>query len=376
MPKSTLPGIALEVKSAEDGKSGEVLIYDTIGENFWTGEGVTAKSVAAALKPLAKSHDIDVRINSTGGDLFHGLAIYNQLNRHKANIRVHVEGIAASAASVIAMAGDEINIAENAMLMIHNPWTLAMGEAVELRETADLLDKWRDQITGIYSDRSGMAKEEIVKLLDAETWMTAEEAVEKGFATEITPNKTTVAASADVSLFRNVPTWAKEIINNAKENPMATEEKPSETATETPVAPVEQAKPVEAPVQSTATTQAVNAADILAAERKRVGDIFAACNLAGCPQLADQFIQEGASVALVQSALKVAMVLSNKPVGDTPSGDAPSQADENAKYKAEYKANQYIAKSMSEADYIATRRIDDEIDTLVAGSNKKTDAAK
>lgn len=154
-------------------------IYDEIG-----GFGVSAIELVNELKNLEGVDEITLRLNSPGGSIIEGTAIYNALKNHGAKIIVMIDGLAASMASVIAMAGDEIQIAENAYLMIHNPWTMAVGDAEELRKSADLLDKMRENLVNAYS-RSGMDREKIIELMDAETWMTASEALENGFVDSI-----------------------------------------------------------------------------------------------------------------------------------------------------------------------------------------------
>lgn len=157
----------------------EISIYDEIGA--W---GVTAKDFIAELKAL-DAGTIKVSINSPGGSVFDALAMFNALRQHPASIEVTVMGVAASAASLIAMAGDKIIMPANAFMMIHNPLNFAYGNAEELREMADVLDKIGASLVAIYVKRTGMAEEEVKALLDAETWLNADEAVAKGFADEV-----------------------------------------------------------------------------------------------------------------------------------------------------------------------------------------------
>lgn len=177
MPKS------IQVRAAGERRA-EVLIHETIGEN-WYGDGLTAKRFARDLKALGEIDQILVRINSPGGAVFDGIAIYNTLKAHGATIEVFVEGLAASIASVIAMAGHTIRVGHGAMFMVHNPWTIAMGDADDMREVADMLDKVGESLIDIYHTRTGLEVAELRKLLDAETWLTAAEAVEKNFADEV-----------------------------------------------------------------------------------------------------------------------------------------------------------------------------------------------
>jgi ATP-dependent Clp protease protease subunit len=181
----------------------EILLYDVIGQDFWTGDGVTAKKFAQQLATLGPVSRILLRINSPGGDVFDGTAIYNLLKTHGAKIDVVVDGIAASAASVVAMAGDKITMAENAMMMVHNPWTIAVGNSTDMRKVADMLDKVGEAMRASYA-RTGLKDSELAALLDAETWLTAKDAVAQGFADEI-GEPAAVHASFDLSQFKNTP---------------------------------------------------------------------------------------------------------------------------------------------------------------------------
>lgn len=163
-----------------------ISILDVIGEDFW-GEGVTAKRIAAALRSIG-DRDVVVNINSPGGDVFEGLAIYNLLREHEGRVTVKVLGLAASAASVIAMAGDDVQIARAGFLMIHNTWVFAAGDRNALREAADMLEPFDGALADIYAARSGADEGEIKVMLDKETWLGGAEAVERGFADGFLPS--------------------------------------------------------------------------------------------------------------------------------------------------------------------------------------------
>lgn len=177
-------------------KRAELLLYGDISDSSWFGDEVTPKQFKADLDALGDVAELDIYINSGGGDVFAGFAIYNMLKRHAAKKTVYVDGLAASIASVIAMAGDRIIMPENAMLMIHNAWTIAMGNKAKLRKIADEMDKIDGSLAGIYTARTGKPEADIVALLDAETWFTAQEAVDAGLADEIEAKKK-LAASVD-----------------------------------------------------------------------------------------------------------------------------------------------------------------------------------
>jgi ATP-dependent Clp endopeptidase proteolytic subunit ClpP len=196
----------------------EIWIYEYIGEDFWTG-GVTAKNFQKDLDAI-KAKQIDLHINSPGGDVFDGVTIYNLLKQHPANVTTYIDGLAASIASVVALAGDKVYMAENALYMIHNPWGFAMGDANDMRKTADVLDKVRGSMMTTYVSASGKTEEEIIPLLDAETWMDAEEAKEFGFVDEITEKMDLAACSKFLPVmsklkFKNVP----QAFSGAKEMP-------------------------------------------------------------------------------------------------------------------------------------------------------------
>lgn len=167
--------------AAAAGDDTTITMFEVIGEDWWTGGGVTAKRVSAALRSIG-DRDVTVKINSPGGDMFEGIAIYNLLRAHPAKVTVEVLGWAASAASIIAMAGDEIRMGLGTFMMVHNAWGVVIGNRHDMREAADLFDGFDGAIVDIYEARTGMKRAEIVKLMDAETFMGPSEAVKHGFA--------------------------------------------------------------------------------------------------------------------------------------------------------------------------------------------------
>ena len=158
-----------------------ISMFEVIGEDWWSGGGVTAKRISAALRSIGEK-DVTVKINSPGGDMFEGIAIYNMLRAHKAKVTIEVLGWAASAASIIAMAGDEIRMGLGTFMMVHNAWGVVIGNRHDMREGATLFDGFDSAIADIYEARTGMKRGEIVKLMDAETFMGPSEAVKNGFA--------------------------------------------------------------------------------------------------------------------------------------------------------------------------------------------------
>lgn len=195
LPKSRfrfeLSALALErwtptVQAAAADPATSITIYDQIGEDWWTGEGTTAKRISGALRAIGDNH-ATVYINSPGGDVFEGLAIYNLLREHKAGVTVKVVGVAASAAAIIAMAGSRVEVGRAGFLMIHNSWTVAAGNRHDFREAADWLEPFDKTQADIFAAKTGDSPESIAKMLDAETWMGGQEAVDLGFADGLLP---------------------------------------------------------------------------------------------------------------------------------------------------------------------------------------------
>lgn len=161
----------------------EIYIYDEIG--YW---GVTARQFVNDLKALGDVTHINLHINSPGGDVFDGIAIFNALKHHGASITVHIDGLAASMASVIAMVGNPVIMPENTMMMIHKPWGFAGGDANDMRDYAELLDKVESVLIPAYAEKTGKSPDEIAAMLEDETWMDGKECVAMGFADQVTPS--------------------------------------------------------------------------------------------------------------------------------------------------------------------------------------------
>lgn len=174
------------IRAATDEEADErtISVYDVIGYDWWTGEGVTAKRVAAALRNLGAG-PVTVNVNSPGGDMFEGLAIYNLLREHKGEVTVKVLGLAASAASIIAMAGDNIQIARAGFFMVHNGWVMVAGNRHDLREIADWMEPFDAAMADIYVSRTGKDLAEIQRQMDGETWIGGSQAIDQGYADEL-----------------------------------------------------------------------------------------------------------------------------------------------------------------------------------------------
>ncbi|MGS8178516.1 ClpP-like prohead protease/major capsid protein fusion protein [Pseudomonas aeruginosa] len=228
----------------------EILLYDEIG--VW---GITAQQFARELKALGDLSLISLRIHSPGGDVFEGTAIYNLLKNHPARVEAHVDGLAASMASVIAMAADTLYMPENAMMMVHRPWGIQGGEADDMRRYADLLEKIEGTMVAAYMAKTGKSEEDIKALLKAETWMDGREAVEAGFADQLTEPLAAAAqlTSKRMKEFAHMPEALKALMQPRASTPAAAAPTPS------PAAPTSQPAPA-APDEAAVRAQ-INAAE-------------------------------------------------------------------------------------------------------------------
>ena len=277
----------------------EVLIYDEIG-----AYGVTAKGFLAELGALPGDAAIDLRLNSPGGSVFDAVAIYNALKRHAGEITVWIDGIAASAASYIAMAGDIIVMPENAFLMIHDPSGMVMGTAGDMRAMAEALEKIGASLNKGYAAKSGKSEKDIAALMAAETWFDAADALDMGFAdTMSVPVR--IAASFDVSQFQNTPPEIIEAVKPA--------DKSEVSAKATPF-PAQAQKPDPVPDPISIRAEAMTYA-------KTVVDL---CRLAGQPQMAASFLTAETSLDSIHKALIDAKAANEPDISSTHPQPGPS----------------------------------------------------
>lgn len=199
----------------------EIFIYgDIVSENWrWSEDETSAVSFRDALAALGDVEEIDLRINSGGGDVFEATAIYNMIKRHKAAVTAHIDGLAASAASVIAMAADRVVMPANAMLMIHNAWSIFMGDHIAMKKFAEDLEKINESVKRSYLDKNEeLDANELTALMDAETWLSADEALEMGLADEVIA-AVQVAASItkdQLARYENAPSTLKKDVEEQK----------------------------------------------------------------------------------------------------------------------------------------------------------------
>jgi len=276
----------------------EISIYEEIG-----AFGVSAKDFLAELRGIRDAAYITVRINSPGGSVFDGIAIYNALKRYPARVTIIVDGIAASIASVIICAGDEIIMPENAMLMLHEPSAVVAGTADDLLSMAAALEKMRISLVSAYRGKSGLPDTEIKQLLANETWLSAQEALDFGFADRIeAPVK--MAAHFDLTRFHNAPENLTALPTPEKEFPMSKKHDNPIDKAKTPEVPKNQ--PIEE-TPSGDTAQVIDLDAVRASERKAtlsyVNEINELCALAGQTDLATGFIAKAMPIAQVRKTL-------------------------------------------------------------------------
>jgi len=257
----------------------EISIYDEIG-----AYGVSAKAFLADLGKLPGKAPLTLRLNSPGGSVFDAVAIYNALQRHAGTVTVSIDGIAASAASYIAMAGDEIIMPENAFLMIHDPSGMVMGTAADMRAMAEALDKIGGSLLRGYAAKSGKAEKDIAKMMAKETWLDATEALDMGFADTMS-EPVRIAASFDVSRFRNAPPEIVEAVKAAAAPVVVTAEPEPDSVPEAKVVP----DPYPDAIRTEAMTYAKTVVDL--------------CRLAGQPRMAASFLTAETSLEDIRKAL-------------------------------------------------------------------------
>lgn len=305
-----------EFVAAKGDTPAEVLIYDYIG-----AYGVTAVDFDAALKALGPQANLNMRVNSPGGETTTAASIYNMLQRYKAKnnttLTVIIDGLAASSASWIAMLGDEIIMPENTLMMIHDPSGVVVGSAKEMRAIAAVLDRIKQGMVSAYVTKSGKTPIEVATIMSEETWYSAEEAVAEGFADRV-DNPIDIAASFDLSRFKNPPdapvVGSSAPVSAAKEDGHMTTKpnQQAETAAEmearirAEIAAEAPPAASAAPAPAAAETPEAMEARIRASIAGTNAEISSLCTIAGKPELAASFIAANKSVADVRKELEAA----------------------------------------------------------------------
>jgi ATP-dependent Clp protease protease subunit len=210
------------VVNEDSSESAEITIYDRIGKSMWSGDGTDAKDFVAELNKIPKEKEIKLRINSPGGSVDEGMTIYNRLAERRDKITCVIDGLAASIASVIALAGKSLEMPKNAAFMIHDPWGYAEGTAAEMRKAAETLDKYKDRIVSVYRTKTKASEDEIKQWMSDTTWYDGEEARTAGFCDTVTDEEVSFQACArfDLSDFKRVPEQLKNTQNTKDKSNM------------------------------------------------------------------------------------------------------------------------------------------------------------
>jgi ATP-dependent protease ClpP protease subunit len=308
---------------------GELVLYGLVGEDFWD-EGFTASQVVDALAVLGRDADVTVRINSAGGRTDDGIATYNALRAHRGTVEVVVDAIAASSASVIAMAGDTITMRSGALMMIHDPAVLTWGNAGDHEKSTERLNKLADLMADIYAERSGGAAAAIRSDMRAELWLTGDEAVARGFATDVEETRAVAACAFDYRMFAKAPRplVAKSKAENwsfAVARDGAPRVRHPNREQETTMSDTQKAKDVQSPAESLAAAAPGAAVpETAAAAKARIKAIMTSAEAKRFPTLAEALAYDGDEPA--EDALaKLRAVAADVPearTDDAPDADA------------------------------------------------------
>src|SRR5690625_3642680 len=204
------------VKHDDENKVTEITIYGVIGDSWWE-DSFSANDIDKALNE-ASDNDIIINLNSPGGDAFDGISIFNRLKRHKGKVIVHVDGWACSAASIIAMAGDEVIMELGSMMMIHEAGSLVWGSKTDMRKEADVLEELEEGVIDIYNTKALISREEIREKVDAETWMSAKTGVEWGFADEAVGVEFDGELEKEINVDNIAPINLEDVLNELQED--------------------------------------------------------------------------------------------------------------------------------------------------------------
>lgn len=311
---------------------GEIVLYGTVGDSYWS-DGFSSMDVIEALATLGRDSDVTVRINSGGGVAWEGAAIFNALNAHRGKVTVYIDAIAASAASIIAMAGDEVVMRVGSLMMIHDPSTITYGDAADHQKSIEVLSKLAAQMASIYAEKTGESAEAMREVMRTETWLTADEAVAQKFADKSDQAQAEEVTAFDYRVYAHAPAKLTALATERNWKPKQKEPamsdkkaKPVASAVETPAAnpsaePAEKETPAAEP-SSAAQESSTPSADARAAERQRIAAIMQAPEAAGREKLAEHFAYETdfAPEAAIKAMAAAPTASKSEPKGAAPAG--------------------------------------------------------
>lgn len=301
-------------------QDGALHLYGVVGENYW-GEGFTALQVVEALADHGRDNDITVRVNSGGGIASEGIAIFNALTAHKGRVRVEVDAIAASAASIIAMAGDDIVMRAGALMMIHDPASFGAGTADDHEKQRDLLDKIGTQMAAIYADRSGQSDSNVRAAMKQELWLNPSEAVELGYATEAEEERALAWAAFDYRIYAQAPAPLMALAKSRrwtlpKNNTPPAAKATTRTATRQQEKTMSGTTPAASETVDIETIRMQAASEAVSAYRDRRMAVLALDEAKGREKLAEMLLDTELPVEQIKAALGVAPVTSGATAPD------------------------------------------------------------
>ena len=291
---------------AKANKEADVHLYGDIGEGMFS-DGVGAKEFNDDLKALGSIDQINLHVNSPGGSVFEGIAIYNMLRSHQAKVTCYVDGLAASIASVICMAGDKIVMPENAMMMIHDPWSMAIGNAEEMRKTADVMDKIKESLVMAYMGKCNLPEDEVRQMMSDETWMNGNDAAEMGFCDECTKPMKMAASVFDLSRYKKAPQPQASIVPPVNQPKMEVQ-----AMNKCPKCGAEAINGV-LPCNCEKSANTTLAAQAQQNERTRVSEIMSVGRKHGFTYLAEQAIANGDDAEKFKNSVLDAIARGEKP---------------------------------------------------------------
>ncbi|MFT0890995.1 head maturation protease, ClpP-related [Pseudochelatococcus sp. G4_1912] len=301
-------------------QDGALHLYGVVGENYW-GEGFTALQVVEALAGHGRDNDITVRVNSGGGIASEGIAIFNALTAHKGRVRIEVDAIAASAASIIAMAGDDIVMRSGALMMIHDPASFSVGTADDHEKQRDLLDKIGTQMAAIYADRSGQQASDVRAAMKQELWLTPSEAVELGYATDAEEERALAWAAFDYRIYAQAPAPLTALAKSRrwtlpKNNAPPAAKATAKTATRQQEKAMSGITPAASETVDIDTIRMQAASDAVRAYRDRRTAVLALDEAKGREKLAEALLDTELPVEQIKAALGAAPVASDATAPD------------------------------------------------------------
>lgn len=354
---------------------GEIVLHGTVGDDFW-GEGFTPRDVLNALVELGRDSDVTVRINSGGGIALDGVAIYNALSSHGGNVTVVVEGIAASAASIIAMGGDTIVMRTGTLMMIHDPSSVTWGTAEDHEKSSAVLDKLGDQLASIYAARTGSDIEEMRDAMKVETWLSPDEALDGGFADRVESEEAATATAFDYRLYEHAPENLVALAASNSWGSKRSKSKPKPTARKSKAAAKSRGKPkaqsrsdTPMPKKETEAPTTNDAADARADERKRIGTIMNSEHAKGRADLASYYAYETEYPA--DECIEAMKRAPAEAKAETPT---PAPVKEEPKPNAEAAAPSILGLELGNEPATATAKVTINTNEIYANRAKKTAA--